>query len=213
MSDTYWRNPPPGRRVSSAELGDFVAIDDSNDFTYYETEQHLLRAFEYVSEAVCILDRKGTTYRLTLDANRHLMLAPPDGPVEFSWLRQAWLDAQNSHRATHRLRRFFPLTVAELLADLFEIVPLEQETPAAAWTLDLNGQTFSSSRLSDIDHQLAHEKVLDRIRVTDPFGHLYKPARHHSRWHVPGTREPVVYIEIPSPATSPSSPPPKSSRT
>lgn len=199
MNDTPQQNPHRPDLVPSAQLRDFVAIDDSGDFSSYSSEQDLLTAFEYVTEAVCILDRKGTTYRLTLDANRHLILAPPDGPVEFSWLRQAWLDAQHSHPATHRLRRFFPLTAAELLADLFEIVPLGQETPASVWTLDLNGQTFSCSRLSDIDHQLAHEKVLDRIRVTDPFGHLYKPVRHHSRWHVPGTREPVVYVEIPNP--------------
>lgn len=199
MNDNYRQDPARPDVVPSAQPRDFVAIDDSGGFSSYTSEADLLTAFEYVAEAVCILDREGTTYRLALDSNRHLILAPPDGPVEFSWLRQAWLDAQNSHPATHRLRRFFPLTAAELLADLFEIVPLEQETPASDWTLDVNGQTFSCSQLSDIDHQLAHEKSLAHIRVTDPFGHLYKPARHHSHWHLPGTREPVVYVEIPSP--------------
>lgn len=97
--------PPAGAGAAR----DFVAVDDSGEFSYHQSEQNLMAAFEYVGEAACILDRSGKAYRLGLDTNRHLMLGPARGAVEFHWLRQAWLDAQNAHPEVHRLRRFFPL--------------------------------------------------------------------------------------------------------
>ena len=37
-----------------------------------------------------------SAYRLALDPNRHLILGPSHGPVEFHWLRHAWMDARST---------------------------------------------------------------------------------------------------------------------
>ena len=192
----------PGPASDAGVDRDFVAIDDSGDFSYHWSAQDLLSAFEYVAEATCIIDRSGTAYRLALDPNRHLILAPPLGPAEFHWLRQAWLDAQNAHPEAHRLRRFFPLTLDEVVSDLFETLTLERGTPpeGGAWSLDIQGQASHPSSLKDIDHRLARQKLLEHVHVTDPFGHLYQPAQHRSRWHLPGRAPAILYIEIPAPA-------------
>lgn len=183
---------------------DFVVIDDSGDFSYHRSEQDLLAAFEYVGEAACILDRSGSAYRLALDPNRHLVLGPSRGQVEFHWLRHAWLDAQGAHPEGHRLRRFYPATRDEVVSDLFETLALERGTAPAggAWSLDIDGLASHPSGIEDIDVQLRRQDVLAHAHVTDPFGHLYRPARHRRHWYLPAAAGFILYIEIPAPAAA-----------
>jgi hypothetical protein len=194
----------PGPTARARDPRDFIAVDDSGDFSYHRSERDLLTTFEYVAEAACIFDRSGCTYRLALDPNHRLILAPPLGPVEFHWLRQAWLDAQNAHPEAHRLRRFFPLNREEVLAALFETLTLEhgQEPIEGAWSLEINGIASHPTTLEDVDRQLAHQNLSKHVLVKDPFGHTYRPLRHRRHWYLPGTVGSNLYIEIPAPAPS-----------
>ncbi len=190
-----------GLATGAGTARDFVAVDDSGDFSYHRSVQDLLAAFEYVGEAVCIIDRSGRAYRLVLDANRRMVLGPVLGPVEFHWLRHAWLDAQRTHPEGHRLRRFYPVTMDEVVTALFEILALERgrEPAAGAWSLDIDGVASLPPSLEEIDRRLAHEKPLEHVHVKDPFGHIYRPARHHRRWYLPAAAGSILYIEIPAP--------------
>lgn len=38
---------------------DFIAVDDSGEFSYFPSEGEVLAAFEYVNEASCVIDRGG----------------------------------------------------------------------------------------------------------------------------------------------------------
>src|SRR6476620_4829915 len=174
MTHTYRRTQDPSVVADAGVARDFVAVDDGGDFSYHRSEQILLTAFEYVAEAPCIIDRSGTAYRLALDSNRHLILGPSLGPVEFHWLRHAWLDAQNAHPEAHRLRRFYPVTRDEVVSGLFETLALERGTePAAgAWSLDIDGLASRASNIQEIDRRLAHQDRLQQARVKDPFGHI-----------------------------------------
>lgn len=189
--------PPAGAGAAR----DFVAVDDSGEFSYHQSEQNLMAAFEYVGEAACILDRSGKAYRLGLDTNRHLMLGPARGAVEFHWLRQAWLDAQNAHPEVHRLRRFFPLTKEEVVSDLFETLTLEHgpEPTEGTWSLEINGFASHPASLEDIDRRLLHQDRLEHVHVKDPFGHIYRPLRHRRHWYLPAIAGFNLYIEIPPP--------------
>lgn len=183
---------------------EFVAVDDSGEFSYHRSEQDLLTAFEYVAEAACIIDRSGSAYRLALDPNRQLILGPSHGPVEFHWLRHAWIEAQNAHPEGHRLRRFYPASRDEVVSDLFETLALERGTAPAegAWSLAIDGIASHPSSMEDIDRRLAHHDLLARAHVTDPFGHLYRPARHRRHWYLPAAAGLILYIEIPAPAAA-----------
>lgn len=202
MNTTSRRTPDTSRTPAGAGMvRDFVAVDDSGEFSYHGSEQDLMAAFEYVAEAACIIDRSGRAYRLGLDANRHLMLCPPRGAVEFHWLRQAWLDAQNAHPEAHRLRRFFALTKEEVVSDLFETLALEHGPGPAggSWSLDINGIASHPANLEDIDRWLAHQDSLEHVHVKDPFGHTYRPLRHRRHWYLPPVAGFNLYIEIPAP--------------
>ena len=179
---------------------DFVAVDDSGEFSYHRSEQDLLTAFEYVGEAACIIDRSGSAYRLALDSHRHLVLGPALGPVEFHWLRHAWLDAQNARPEGHRLRRFYPASRDEVVSGLFETLALERGTePAAgAWSLDIDGLASRPSKIQEIDRLLAGQDRLERARVTDPFGHIYRPERHRKHRYLRPAAGSILYIEIPA---------------
>ncbi|SDL44812.1 hypothetical protein SAMN04487916_10954 [Arthrobacter sp. ov407] len=181
---------------------DFVAVDDSGDFSYHRSEEELLTAFEYVGEAACIIDRSGSSYRLVLDATRHSVLGPVLGPVEFHWLRHAWLNAQKAHPDEHRLRRFYPLTRHEVVAGLFETLALEHGTEPAkeAWSLDIDGIASQPSSLEEIDRLLARQRQLEHVHVKDPFGHIYRPARHRTHWYRPAAAGSILYVEIPAAA-------------
>lgn len=191
--------------VTGGTNRDFIAVDDSGDFSYHRSEGELLAAFEYVGEAACIIDRSGGAYRLVLDANRHLILGPALGPVEFHWLRHAWRDAQNAHPEGHRLRRFYPVTRDEVISDMFETLALERGTEPAegAWFLDIDGLASRPSGLAEIDRRLARQKPLEHIHLKDPFGHTYRPARHRNQWYLPAAAASILYIEVPAPATTP----------
>ncbi|WP_026539382.1 hypothetical protein [Arthrobacter sp. 9MFCol3.1] len=194
----------PGLPARAATARDFVAVDDGGDFSYHRSEQELLTAFEYVGEAACILDRSGSAHRLALDPNRRLVLGPTYGPVEFHWLRHAWLDAQNAHPEGHRLRRFYPLTREEVVSDLFETLALERGTEpvGGAWSLEINGVASHPSGMADIDRRLQHHDLLGYAHVTDPFGHLYRPARRRRHWYLPAAAGFILYIEIPAAAAA-----------
>ncbi|MEQ4519695.1 hypothetical protein ABLI39_10075 [Pseudarthrobacter sp. B907] len=182
------------------EPRDFIAVDDGGDFSFHRSEQDLLAAFEYVGEAVCVVDRNGSAYRLALAPDRHLVLEPSLGPVEFHWLRQAWLDAQNAHPESHRLRRFFPITLEQVLSAVFETVTLEHgpEAAAGSWSLEMNGIASHPSSLEDIDRLLAHQDLTRHVRVQDPFGHVYRPVRHRKHWYLPEFAGFNLYVEIPA---------------
>lgn len=205
MNTTPRQQPEtPGFPVRTENTLDFVAVDDSGDFSYHRSEQDLVAAFEYVGEAACIIDRSGSAFRLALDPNRHLILASSIGPVEFHWLRQAWLNAQNAHPEGHRLRRFFPVTREEVVSGLFETLSLEHG-PApteGSWSLDINGIASHPTNIEDIDRLLAHHDLTKHVRVRDPFGHTYRPLRHRRHWYLPETAGFNLYIEIPAPAAS-----------
>jgi hypothetical protein len=194
----------PGLPARAGIARDFVAIDDSGDFSYHRSEQDLLTAFEYVGEAACIIDRSGSAYRLALDPNRHLALGPTHGPVEFHWLRHAWIDAQNTHPEGHRLRRFYPVSRDEVVSDLFETLALERGTEpvGGAWFLEIDGFASHPSGMADVDRRLGHQDLLGHAHVTDPFGHLYRPARHRRHWYLPAAAGFILYIEIPVPSAA-----------
>lgn len=186
----------------AGDAQDFVAVDESGDFSYHHSEQDLLSAFEYVGEAACIIDRSGRGYRLALDSNRHLVLGASFGPVEFHWLRQVWLDAQNAYPERHRLRRFFPLSRNAVVADLFETLVLEHgpEPAAGSWSLEVSGVTSHPTGLADIDRRLGHQDLPGHVHVKDPFGHVYRPMRHRRHWYLPAAAGFNLYVEVPAPA-------------
>ncbi|MBP1136442.1 hypothetical protein JOE31_002674 [Arthrobacter sp. PvP023] len=190
-----------GLPTGTGDARDFIAVDDSGEFSYHGSEQDLLSAFEYVEEVACVVDRSGGTHRLALDSNRHLILGPSRGPVEFHWLRQAWLDAQNAHPERHRLRRFFPLTRDEVVADLFETLVLEHgpEPAVGSWTMDVRGMTSQPAGLVEVDRRLARRDLPEHVHVKDPFGHVYRPLRHRRHWYLPATAGFNLYIEVPPP--------------
>ncbi|BCW71498.1 hypothetical protein [Arthrobacter sp. NicSoilB8] len=191
--------------VTGGTNRDFIAVDDSGDFSYHRSEGELLAAFEYVGEAACIIDRNGSAYRLALDPNRRLILGPSIGPVEFHWLRHAWTDAQNAHPEGHRIRRFYPVTRDEAVTALFETLALEHgpETAEGSWFLDINGVASHPSNLEEIDRLLTHQDLLkQRVRVKDPFGHTYRPLRRRRHWYLRASAGSNLYIEIPAPVAS-----------
>jgi hypothetical protein len=194
--------PPSGTSggpVPAEDARDFVSVDDSGAFSYHRSQQDLVAAFEYVAEAACIIDRSGNSYDLAMDPDRHLILGPEHGPVEFHWLRQALTDAWEVHPEEHPLRRLYPSTLNELVSGLFETLQLEQgySLAADAWTFDVGDVTVRRSTLKDVDRRLAREDELDSIRVRDPLGHTYRPVRHRKHWYLPAGSGFLVYEERP----------------
>jgi len=193
MSDTAGGTPR-----SSAAGGDFVVVEDSGEFSYYRSTAALLSDFEYVGEAPCIIDRSATTYRLELDEQRHLRVGPPLGPVEFHWLHRTLADAREVHPERHRLQRADTAGLAGLVAGLFETLQLERGTDAdlGLWSLDIEGLATRRHALADVDRLLAGNDRLEAVRVTDPFGHQYRPVWHpkHRRLGHAGF---LSYVEVP----------------
>jgi hypothetical protein len=196
MDATKPPRPSPG--------GDFVVVEDSGEFSYYASVDALLADLEYVGEATCIIDRSATAYRLELDGNRHLRLGPPLGAVEFHWLRQALADARQMHPAGHRLQRAETAGLAELVAGLFETLQLEHGTDPdlGLWSLEIDGLSTRRNVLADVDLLLAGNAALESVRVTDPFGHQYRPEWHRKHRHL-GHGGFLSYIEIPVRRRSP----------
>ena len=186
---------PPPRPLPG---GDFVVVEDSGEFSYYASLDALLADVEYVGEATCIIDRTATAYRLELDGNRHLRLGPPLGVVEVHWLRQALADARQVHPEGHRLQRAETAGLAELVAGLFETLQLEHGTEAdlGLWSLEIDGLSTRRNALADVDLLLAGNARLESVRVTDPFGHTYRPEWHRKHRHL-GRAGFLSYFEIP----------------
>ncbi|HET7139508.1 MAG TPA: hypothetical protein VFI36_05035 [Arthrobacter sp.] len=109
----------PDSTMPEARPKDYVVVEGIGDFTYYPSETAMLEDLEYGDEATCVLDRDGNDCRLKLDRDRHLRLGASLGPVEFSWLRQAWMNNRHGNLKAHRLQRFFPETREALLTELF----------------------------------------------------------------------------------------------
>ena len=182
----------------TSAVWDFVVVEDSGEFSYYRSRDDLLADFEYVGEAPCIIDRSATSYRLELDENRHLRLGPPLGPVELHWLRQALADAREVHPEGHRLQRADAVGLTGLVAGLFETLQLERGTNAelGLWSLDIDGLATRRNALADVDRLLAGNLQLDTVRVTDPFGHQYRPVWHPKHRHL-GHAGFLSYVEVP----------------
>lgn len=202
--------PPPMQAnpafpARSGRTKDYVAVDDVGTFSYYPSETALIQGFEYVQEAASIVDRDGNTFRLALDADRHLRLGPSFGPVDFHWLGQAWSHEQRRHPRDHPLRRFYPAGREAVLSGLFETLQLELGTDSTPvpWTLILDGTESNPSTLKDVDGRLAHRDQLEHARVQDPFGHTYRPVRHGSRRMFAHAADFThYYVEVSRPADS-----------
>ncbi|WP_155854281.1 hypothetical protein [Arthrobacter sp. MA-N2] len=179
---------------------DYVVVDDIGDFTYYPSESAMLEDVEYVDEAACVLDRAGNDCRLTLDADRKLCLGPSFGPVEFSWLRQAWMNNRHRNAQAHRLQRLLPVDREALVAELFETLFLEHagtET-GTPWAVDVVGEKSQPATLREVDSFLAELDHLEHATVRDPFGHLYRPVRHATHRFLAPAAGTIYYVEIPA---------------
>ncbi|WP_028268093.1 hypothetical protein [Arthrobacter sp. MA-N2] len=187
----------PDATVPGTRPKDYVVVDDIGDFTYYPSESAMLEDLEYVDEAACVLDRAGNDCRLTLDKDRNLCLGPVFGPVEFSWLRQAWMNNRHRNIQAHPLQRFYPASRDALVAELFETLSLERASKAngTPWVLDVGGEETHPATLRDVDGLLAGLDHLERATVRDPFGHEYRPVRHTTRFLAPGAGS-IYYVEI-----------------
>ncbi|GAA4052294.1 hypothetical protein GCM10023063_45680 [Arthrobacter methylotrophus] len=159
---------------------DFVVVDDLGDFTYYPSETAMLEDMESVNEAASIFDRAGNDFRLTLEGGRTLRLSHSFGRVEFTWLRQTWMNDRRRDPEAHRLLRFYPTNLDALLAGIFETLTLEiaSEATDSPWLLDLGGKETHPATLREVDGLLARLDHLERVTVRDPFGHNYRPTRH-----------------------------------
>ena len=116
-------------------------------FLYHRSEQTLLAAFEYVTEAACIIDRSGTAYRLALDSNRHLILGPPLGPVKFHWLRHAWRTHKTPTRRGTGFAGSTPSAGTKWSRTCWKPSPWNADAPAeGAWALDIGGLATHPSR-------------------------------------------------------------------
>ncbi|MFH5879125.1 hypothetical protein [Arthrobacter sp. NA-172] len=199
-----------GMASDSEPLGvrqkDYVVVDDLGDFTYYPSETTMLEDLEYVDEAASIIDRAGNDYRLTLRGDRNLRLGTPLGRVEFTWLRQAWVNYRRRDPRTHRLLRLYPRTLEVLLAGIFEILTLELASNAGnspllspsltPWVLDVGGEETHPATLRDVDGLLAGLEHLELARVCDPFGHNYRPIRHATHIFRAFGAWPIYYVEL-----------------
>lgn len=107
---------------------DFVAIEDGGEFGYYPGVAELLAGCEYPDQAVAVLDRAGSLYRLVLGPDRALMMSGVPGRVERAWLQGQWARAQRSCPLQHKVRRFHAGSLPALLAELFETLFLEGPT-------------------------------------------------------------------------------------
>lgn len=182
-----------------APAGGFVAVDDAGEFTLYPTPAALLDDFEYVGQAICIVGRDGSGFRLLLDADGHLALGTALGPVDFSWLRQAWSRAQRNNPGEYPLRRFYPAGRGTLLDAMFETLYLEHAMEPLQWNCVVDGKETHPVSLQDIDGSLTSRSLVERTRVQDPFGHLYRPVRvaaHGARGHNRHGKV-TIFVEIP----------------
>jgi hypothetical protein len=89
--------------------------------------------------------------------------------------------------------------LADLVAGLFETLQLERGTDAelGLWGLEIDGLSTRRSALADVDRLLAGNERLDTVRVTDPFGHLYRPVWHPKHRHL-GHAGFLIYVETPA---------------
>lgn len=160
---------------------DYVVVDDTGDFIYYPSESTMLTDLEYLEEAVCVLDREGNHRRLAKEHNGNLRVGGSFGPVEFGWLRQAWIRNRHANMRSHQLQRFLPTDRGALLTQMFETLTLEQQTPAeeaGTWVLTLGGEETGINRLQDLNERLVRLNGLEAATVRDPYGHTYRPVRH-----------------------------------
>lgn len=177
---------------------DYVVVDELGDFTYYPSKTAMLEDLEYVDEAASILDRAGNNFHLRLEADRKLTLGSSFGRVEFTWLRQTWINDRRREPKAHRLLRLYPATLDALLAGIFETLSLELAGRAtgSAWEVDVAGEESHPATLRDVDSLLARLDHLERVTVRDPFGHEYRPTRHAAhRIHTPGAGA-LYYVEM-----------------
>lgn len=187
-----------GAELSGTHPEDYVVVDDLGDFTYYPSEAVMLEDLEYVDEAASILDRAGNDFRLTLEGNRKLRLGSSFGRVEFTWLRQAWMNDRRRDPQAHRLLRFYPITLDALLAGIFETLTLELAIQAAgsSWVLEMGGEETHPATLKDVDGLLAAHDHLEAASVRDPFGHRYRPTRHAPHPFRSRGAGAIYYVEI-----------------
>jgi hypothetical protein len=189
----------PDATVPAGGPKDYVVVDDIGEFTYYPSEAAMLEDLEYVDEAACVLDREGNDCRLTFDKDGNLCIGPSFGPVEFNWLRQAWMNTQHRNLHAHRLQRFYSENREALLAGLFETLSLERASKATGtpWILKVGREETHPATLRDVDRLLSGLNDLEKAMVQDPYGHEYRPVRHGThRFLGPGAGF-IYYVEVP----------------
>lgn len=188
-----------GRRVETSP-GGFVVVDDAGAFTFYPGAPALVADFEYTAQAICIVGRDGTGFRLVQAADHELTLAGSLGPVDFSWLRQAWLRAQRRSPGEYPLRRFYPAGREKLLDCMFETLYLEHAMEPLSWHVMLDGRETQAVSLQDIDSALRGRHLVERVHVQDPYGHLYRPVRVPGRSGVARCRhgKVTIFVEVPA---------------
>ncbi|MHC6222868.1 hypothetical protein [Arthrobacter sp. MMS24-S77] len=184
--------------LSGVRPKDYVVVDDLGDFTYYPSEATMLEDLEYVDEAASILDRAGNDFRLTLEEDRKLRLGSSFGRVEFTWLRQAWMNDRRRDPRAHRLLRLYPTTLDALLAGIFETLTLElvTQTASSTWVLDVGGEETHPATLKDVDGLLSRLDHLELATVRDPFGHDYRPVRRAAHPFRSLRVGAIYYVEI-----------------
>jgi len=189
-------------RRMEGSAGGFVVVDDAGAFTFYPGAPALLADFEYTAQAICIVGRDGTGFRLVHDADRELTLAGSLGPVDFSWLRQAWLRAQRKNPGEYPLRRFYPAGRETLLDCMFETLYLEHAMEPLSWSVMLDGRETQAVSLQDIDSALRGRHLVERVHVQDPYGHLYRPVRVPGHSGVAHGRhgKVTIFVEVPAAA-------------
>ncbi|WP_125616493.1 hypothetical protein [Specibacter cremeus] len=197
--NTGAQSPALSSATPAAATTSYVALDGFGNFSYYSSEESLIKNFEIRDDFACILDRKGGNHRIFLDESGLPRLCPYAARVEFHWLRQEWRNAQLRNIRQHPLRRFLPTTQEALLVDMFEVLELEQSanTPGRSWTTITERGVSHQATLNEVYHELGHRRLWDEAVVRDPFGHSYRPHRRRLLPPLATTTGTIYLIEIP----------------
>jgi hypothetical protein len=158
--------------------GGLVAVDDGGDFAYYASAGALEADYESPGDLVCVLDRQGAAFRLAPAGSSRVHLIPATAAVDYSWLREAWLEAQRRNPHRYPLRRYYPGSRETLLAAVFECLYLRWR--AEPWPPP---SAVAAGRI-----------------LADPFGHRYRAAKLPSliQLSIRNSIKNAIFVEIPA---------------